>query len=412
MIFALLFACTSTQEETIVTLPDKEQRGPFQIVRLEGTPYEMGVQHGELLLEELEEGAEYIASDPLMGGMLMLADQQGLLEFAYEQSTPQYIQECEGMTSVSDIVGWTMDHCILLNFGDVIIERLLNPPEQTPGCSQIVAQREVTEEGSMLHGRLLDWEQIDFIIENPTIFVKRPTDGIPHVIIGFPGNLSPYQGMNRAGLSIASNEAHPGDDVPFELTKADSHVQMVGTLLANAQSLDEVSTYISSMHHASTESIVVADGTNNATAVFEMTHQDIDMRLAAQGMVFQTNHFVGERTSIYDVDPIRDNSQKRFDRIDELLSIQPKLSMQSLQSILKDRMDPWSGEETPVGTFNDGNSLATNGALFGVIFAPEQLHFYVASGDIPVPEQQWYGFSLLSLLGEEDPNPPAEFLVP
>ena len=75
-------------------------------------------------------------------------------------------------------------------------------------------------------------------------------------------------------------------------------------------------------------------------------------------------------------------------------------------------MDPWSGEETPVGTFNDGNSLATNGALFGVIFAPEKLHFYVASGDIPVPEQQWHGFSLLSLLGEEDPTPPSEFLTP
>ncbi|MAA79299.1 MAG: hypothetical protein CL916_08565, partial [Deltaproteobacteria bacterium] len=339
MLSLFLIACTSTPEEAPLDLPDKEQRGPFQIVRLEGTPYEMGVQHGELLLEELEEGAEYIASDPLMGGMLMLADQQGLLDFAYEQSAPHYIQECEGMTSVSDMVGWTMDHCILLNFGDVIIERLLNPPEQTPGCSQIVAQREATEEGSMLHGRLLDWEQIDFIIENPTIFVKQPTDGIPHVIIGFPGNLSPYQGMNRAGLSIASNEAHPSDDVPFELTKADSHVQMVGTMLANAQNLDEVSTYISSMHHASTESIVVADGTNNATAVFEMTHQDIDMRLAEQGMVFQTNHFVGEKTSIYDVDPVRDNSQKRFDRIDELLSAQPKLSIQTIQSMRSLRMD-------------------------------------------------------------------------
>ena len=410
MFTLFLLACSSTQESDFVELPDKEQRGPFQIVRLEGTPYEMGVQHGEILLDELEAGAEYISSDPLMGGMLMLADQQGLLDFAYEHSAPQYIQECEGMTSVSDIVGWTMDHCILLNFGDVIIERLLNPPEQTSGCSQIVAQRESTEEGSVLHGRLLDWEQIDFIIENPTIFVKRPIDGIPHVVIGFPGNLSPYQGMNRAGLSIASNEAHPGDEIPLELTQADSHVQMVGTLLANAQNQEQAYEYISEMHHASTESIVIADGSNNTAAVFEMTHQDMDMRLSDQGIVFQTNHFVGQNTSSYDVDPIRDNSLKRFERLEELLSTQEKLSLTKLQSILKDRLDPWSGEEAPAGTFNDGNSLATNGALFGVIFAPEQLHFYVASGEIPVPEQEWYGFSLLSLLGEDDPTPPLEFL--
>lgn len=411
MLSLFLLACSSSQTSDVMVLPEKEQRGPFQIVRLEGTPYEMGVQHGELLLEELEEGAEYIASDPLMGGMLMLADQQGLLNFAYEHSAPEYIQECEGMTSVSDIVGWTMDHCILLNFGDVIIERLLNPPEQTSGCSQIVAQRAATEEGSMLHGRLLDWEQIDFIIENPIIFVKRPQDGIPHVIIGFPGNLSPYQGMNRAGLSIASNEAHPGDDVPLELTKADSHVQMVGTLLTHAHNQEQAQDHIAAMNHASTESIVIADGSHNTAAVFEMTHQGIDIRSSDQGLVFQTNHFVGQNTASYDVDPIRDNSLKRFDRLEELLSNQEKLSLSKLQAILKDRIDPWSGEETPEGTFNDGNSLATNGALFGVIFAPEQLHFYVASGEIPVPEQEWYGFSLLTLLGEDDPTPPFEFLT-
>ena len=143
-----------------------------------------------------------------------------------------------------------------------------------------------------------------------------------------------------------------------------------------------------------------------------MTHQGIDVRHANDGVVFQTNHFVGQNTISYDVDPIRDNSLKRFERIEKLLLDQPKLSRSKMQSILRDRVDPWSGEVSPLGTFNDGNSLATNGALFGVLFSPENLHFYVASGDIPVPEQEWYGFSLLTLLGEEDPNPPTEYLHP
>ncbi|MEC7985004.1 MAG: hypothetical protein VX278_07565, partial [Myxococcota bacterium] len=206
MLSFILFACTSAvltkgDDKEEIALPAKESHGPFQIIRLSGTPYEMGVQHGELLLEELEDGTEYVSEDPLLGGMLHLADMQGLLEFAYENTPERYIEECEGLTSVTEIVGWTMDHCVGLNMGDVIIERLLNPPEEIPGCSQLVAKSSVTQTGSMLHGRLMDWAQVDFIIENPTIFVRSPDDGIPHVIIGFPGNLSPYQGMNKAGLS-------------------------------------------------------------------------------------------------------------------------------------------------------------------------------------------------------------------
>ena len=114
-----LLACTTNKDKIPVSsLPAKERRGPFQIVRLYGTPYEMGQQHGELLLEELEEGAEYIATDPLLGGMLTLASMQGLLDFAYEHANPTYIEECRGMTDVTDIVGWSMDHCMVLNYGE------------------------------------------------------------------------------------------------------------------------------------------------------------------------------------------------------------------------------------------------------------------------------------------------------
>jgi len=407
---ALLFACTaSTPTSDPIILPAKEQRGPFQIIRLAGSPYEMGQQHGELLLEELEIGADYIADDPLLGGMLTLAELQGLIDFAYEHADPQFIEECQGMTSVSDIVGWSMDHCMVLNYGDIIIERLLNPPEQTPGCSQIILQQERTESDSMLHGRILDWEQIDFIIENPIIFVRSPENGIPHVTIGFPGNLSPYQGMSMAGLSIASNEAHP-QTVPLELHSGDSHVQMVSTLLSQATNIDEASQMLNSIKHSSTESILIADGDHNQAAAFEMTHDYIERREPFEHMLFQTNHFIGEHTSNLDREPSKEDSLKRYDRIAQLLPAEQQLNAQQLKTILQDRMDPWSGLESPLGTFDDGMSVATNGALFAIVFEPTNRHFYVASGDIPVPEQQWYGFSLYQLLGEEDPNPVSDFL--
>ena len=110
MLFSILACIASDPPQKNEALPEKEQVGPFQIIRLSGTPYEMGQQHGELLLEELEEGANYIAEDPLLGGMLALANMQGLTDFAYEYANPNFIEECRGMSDVSDIVGWSMDH--------------------------------------------------------------------------------------------------------------------------------------------------------------------------------------------------------------------------------------------------------------------------------------------------------------
>ena len=53
MVFWML-SCTPAVESLDVVLADKEQHGPFQLVRLSGSPYDMGVQHGTLLLEEYD----------------------------------------------------------------------------------------------------------------------------------------------------------------------------------------------------------------------------------------------------------------------------------------------------------------------------------------------------------------------
>ena len=138
--------------------------------------------------------------------------------------------------------------------------------------------------------------------------------------------------------------------------------------------------------------------------VFEMTHSKISARESQNGILLQTNHFIDPQSAQWDVEPIRENSLKRYERLVELSETIQDIDITTIKSILQDRIDPWTGLESPVGTFDDGNSLATNGALFGVIFLPQKRHFYVASGQIPVPEQPWYSFSLYELFGLEDPQ--------
>ena len=81
-----------------------------------------------------------------------------------------------------------------------------------PGCTQVIASGGATTDGRLLHARIMDWNDIDYIVQNPTIFVRQPTGGVPHVVIGFPGNISPYQGMNAAGLTVATNRVYASSD--------------------------------------------------------------------------------------------------------------------------------------------------------------------------------------------------------
>ena len=174
-----------------------------------------------------------------------------------------------------------------------------------------------------------------------------------------------------------SNEAHP-DSTPVLLEAADSHVQMVGSILAQAQNLEEASQMLTSMNHASTESIVIADGDQDSSASFEMTHNTIEQRSPEEGILFQTNHFVGTHTSTLDKEPVNDDSLRRYDRISDLLQTDTLFNTEAVQHILQDRVDPWSGEESPEGIFDDG-LRATNGA-FLPLFLNRKQHFYVASG--------------------------------
>ena len=403
------------EEETMPT-GKVEKRGKWTVVWLEGTPYEMGYQQGTLLHEELKKGLEFVKADPGLGSMPDIAENLGVLDMAYEKSYEDVVQECEGMVDAAGDVGWTMDMCLVLNFGDVLVEYIYYgvPEEEAkrlakkiqPGCSQAVATGEATEDGRMYHARLLDWTQIEYILEFPTIFVRQPSDGLAHVFIGFPANLSPYSGINEAGLSVASNEADPLDNT-IGSTDGRSHVQLQGQILKHASSLDEAKQMIEEVSHMSAEIITVADGTNDKAAVFEMTGKGVGIRELDDDIVFVTNHFLSETTSGLDDEPNSVSSENRLLRLQQLLlkdgedSLYGTLSPETFITLLRDRQDPNTGEVYGLDIFDNNSSLATNGNLYAIVFDPKKRFFWVAAGEIPVPQQPFQGFSLDELLGVE-----------
>lgn len=387
----------------------RETRGRFTLVWLHGTPYEMGYQQGKLLHTELKAALDYINNDIVLSNMETVAKSMGILDLAYSNSYPDVLEECRGLTDATRDIGFTMDKCLVLNFGDVLMEFILDgmpTKKYQPGCSGIIVSGGATPDGKLYHGRILDWDKIQYILDYPVIFIRKPSDGIAHAYIGFPANLSPYQGINAAGISVSSNEAHPFDQSHHDLTGR-SHVQMLGQILKKTRTLEEVKTYIKNEDHMTTEIFVVADGNNKAGAIFEMTAKVVGIReLNSDGLVYVTNHFLAPEAKNADKEPTKEANLLRYDRLEQLLkpqghadSLYGQLDPAGVIKVMRDRINPWDGTESPLSEFDNGKSLATYGALFQIVFDPKNLFFWVAAGALPVPQQTFVGFSLGELLG-------------
>jgi hypothetical protein len=396
--------------------PHREDRGKYAVVWLAGTPYEMGHQHGVMLHDELAAGIDWLNSMDLVQILVPIARALGLLQMAEDNTYTDIVQECQGLVDAAGDVGWTMDVCLLLNFGDVLIEFLTDgiPPATDvplePACTQAVATGAATKDGRLYHMRSLDWGNIPYLLDYPVIFVRQPSDGIPHVYIGFPGNLSPYNGINAAGLSIASNQAEPHDQSQHSRTGR-SNVQMLGQLLKLAHNIDEAQQMIETTPHMACINIVVADGNAREAAAFEITSKQLGIRELTDDTVWETNHFVASNMQNADKQPRDPSSLLRYDRVSQLVprdgkdSIFGKIDPAAFVGVLRDRVNPYNDTVSPPVFDNGGMSIATNAAIYQIVFDPEALNFWVAAGGVPVPSQPFEGFSLSELLDWPNSTP-------
>ena len=388
-------------------LPKKEKHGIWNVIWVSGTPYEMGFQQGQLLYDEIANGiknSEYVKE---IKSQITIASLAQVDKYASMNSYPDIVQECEGMVASAGTAGWSMELCLFINFGDVMVEILDRLPIITnfraPGCSQMMVTGDATVDGRLYHARMLDWAEIDYLLWYPTIIVRQPIDGIPHVYIGFPGNLSPYSGMNVAGISGGSNESDAVDSSQQSYTGR-SHVQMLGQILKRSHSLEEAISFVEGEKHMAVTQFGIADAANNTAGVFEMTAKHMAARRIENDVLWMSNHFVHPEMEGYDKDPVANSSRRRFDRFSQLVPENGVESMfgtfdpAQIVKVMRDRINPDNGKESPLGTFDDDKSIGTNGAIYSMVFDPGNLHFWVAAGSVPVPEQEFQGFSLGTLL--------------
>jgi hypothetical protein len=395
--------------------PKIEKKGGYTLLWLSGTPNEMGRQQGELLHDVIADAMAFIQSDVLLSSIPQIAKDMGLIDIALKASYPEFLEECQGIVDTAGDTGFNMEYCLTLNFGDVILEFMeTGIPEDGTGCSSVVAAGTATKDGRLLHSRNLDWGgmNIDFIYKNPLIQIRQPQGKTPHVFIGFPLNLSPYTGMNLSGMAFGSHAADPAG--PSEQSaNGRSFVQMLGRMLAEAGSLQDVRVFVNGEKRMSAGILVVSDGNAKTGAVFEMTASAVGEHSISEGVVYATNHFIHPDMVAKHAKP-SSGSVLRLKRLDTLVSKEGaethwgKLDETQLASIMRDPLNTDKGPQTlkeleEAGWDNDG-SLGCNGPMHFVLFDSERRLFYLAAGIPPIHLKPYKCFSLEELLGLPEPR--------
>jgi hypothetical protein len=383
----------------------RDDRRGVKVVWLQGTPYEMGYQHGTLLHDEIGTlGREVISGLRLFGRGL------GLGQFSLQRTYPDTVAECEGLVAATKDLGMTLDACLVLAFGDVYQEFFTYTLPDIlfhDGCSNFVMAGAATADGRLYHGRSLEQngKPLGYWLKNTTVFVRQPNDGLPHMFISVPGMVWPNSGMNIEGITTSLDTAHPIDVGELALYGR-SNVQLMAQIMKHAKSYNEARQFLEAERRMRANLIIVSDGQSHKAGVFEMTGRSMAVReISDDGVLYMTNHFADPAMVDKDSEPLSDSTLPRFDRFKQLLepgerdSHYGQVTPNKVVEILRDRINPYTFKESPADIYDDDSSIGTNGSLRQVVFDPERLRFWVASGKVPVPQQPFVCFSLGEMLG-------------
>lgn len=164
-----------------------------RVLHVNGTPYEMGHQHGKLLREEVRRNVRRIWDNPGELGketayQLYKAGRDGMHRRLLPHVPKRFLDEIRG---VADGAG--------LPYEQVLGANLF--PEAFH-CSGMALMGDATHDGSLYHVRILDYMTDAGLQESAVTILARPKVGTPFMNVSFAGFVGSVTGMNAAGVAM------------------------------------------------------------------------------------------------------------------------------------------------------------------------------------------------------------------
>jgi hypothetical protein len=339
-----------------------EEIDGYLVLHLKGTPYEMGYQHGALLKDRAQANFGNILSmdddKKISLGPIEVRPTDAIKTILTIQRPfvpGKYFEELEGLAAASGI---KLEDVEVANF----IPELFH-------CSGFAIMNSATKDGTLYHGRVLDYA-IDWgLQDHAVVAVYEPEGGIPFVNVSYAGFIGCVTGMNAKSVSIG--EMGGGgighwQGMPMAL--------LVREALARASTLEEALAVFEKTPRTCQYFYVVADGKTNEAVGMEASWNVMSVVRP------------GEAHPLLPT-PVKDCALlSAGDRYKELVR----------------RVEAGHGTftaETALRIMDRGVAMKSN--LHNVLFEPKSTKFWVAnatSDKQPAAEQKYFSFQLSDLL--------------
>jgi hypothetical protein len=343
------------------------------VLHVKGTPYEMGYQHGALLKDHCHENMNYLLKEkareliklgPLGLNPRLIVD--GIVELQRPFVPRRYFEELEGLAAGAGLPPQDV------RAGNFIPELF--------HCSGFAVMNTATKDGTLYHGRVLDYKCDWRLQEHAVLVVAEPAGRIPSVNVTYAGFIGSVTGMNAQQISIGEMGGFGlghWTGVPMAL--------LVREVLETAESLEDAIGVFKNNRRTCEYFYVIADGQSNAAVGLAANWEKV-VTVQPGEAHRRLPHPVRDAVLLSSgarYEQLVARTQQRHGQIDQETALR-----------LMDR------------------PVAMNSNLHNVLFAPASTRLWVAHASIdgrPAAEQPYQAFQLTELL-QRQPDPAAQRL--
>ncbi|MBV8677606.1 MAG: peptidase C45 [Planctomycetaceae bacterium] len=174
-----------------------EEVDGYRVLHVKGTPYEMGYQHGALLRDHVRENARFLFEEKAkdlkveVAGVKLLYPKRAIAGIAATERKFVPDRFYEELRGVADGAGMGFPDIVTANF----IPELFH-------CSGFALGGSATRDGTLYHGRILDYGCDWRLQEHAVLVVAEPEGKIPFVNVTYAGFIGSVTGMNARKVSI------------------------------------------------------------------------------------------------------------------------------------------------------------------------------------------------------------------
>lgn len=267
------------------------------------------------------------------------------------------------------------------------------------GCSSLALWGDKTADGELLLGRNFDFYAGDEFAKDKVVAFIKPDSGHPFMMVTWGGMVGVVSGMNKEGLTITINAGK--SKIPLV---AKTPISIVAReILQYASTIDEAIQIAKKRQVFVSESMMISSASDKKAVLIEVSPDKFGVYEVPNqnNHLVCTNHFQSEpyKTDERNVEQIKESHSKyRFDRLEELLEKQDKMTPQKMADILRNKEGL---HEKRIGY---GNEKALNQLLahHAVIFKPESRMVWVSSNPYQLGEFVAYDLNKIFNKKEND----------